>query len=268
MKQKNTFSVAIKKELCNIVPTVRHCVLAELSALLDTRGDNALAEQRVSQLMRYAFDSDTTTDDTVKKATQYPLSVVHACCKRAYIRGSFLVSGTCNDPNNSYQLDFIYTQPSPAQRLGSLLQAFGLEAKYTKRKNNTVIYFKESDSIVQMLAVMQANKAMLHFENIRVLKEIGNNVNRKVNFETANLTKTVNAAVNHIDDILLIDQRIGLERLPKPLAQVARLRLTYETASLQEIGAMLDPPISKSGVNHRLKKISDKANALRLHYQA
>jgi len=260
---KNTFSSAIRKELCDVSPTVRHCVLAEMSAMLEIKCDNITAAQRLKQLCLYAFNHEAYTDDIIKKATRFPAAVVHPCCKRAYIRGSFIAGGTCNDPNNSYHLEFVLPQSITATHLTDTFRAFELSPKQMQRKNNTVVYFKESDSIVQVLTIMEANKAMLQFENVRVIKEIGNHVNRKVNFETANLTKIVNAAVNQIDDINLINSTVGLEWLPEPLAQVARLRLMYETAGLKEIGAMLNPPISKSGVNHRLRKISEKAQILK-----
>jgi hypothetical protein len=190
---------------------------------------------------------------------------MHHCCKRAYTRGSYIASGTCSDPGKSYHLEFSLPDQALAQRLFDILTALNLNLApgLVNRKTNTVIYFKESESIADVLAIMEAHKSMLKFENMRVVKDMRNDVNRKVNFETANLSKTVNAAVSQKEDITYVIESVGLGYLPKPLEEVARLRLSYGSASLQEIGAMLDPPIGKSGVNHRLRKIGKIAETLR-----
>ena len=116
---------------------------------------------------------------------------------------------------------------------------------------------------MDMLAIMEANVALMDLENIRILKEMRNSVNRKVNCETANINKTVNAAVKQIEDIKLIEEIMGFERLNEGLAQTARLRLQYPEATLRELGLMLSPQVGKSGVNHRLRKLSVLADELR-----
>jgi DNA-binding protein WhiA len=204
-------------------------------------------------------------DGTVSKYIN-PMAVANSCCKRAYIRGSFIAAGRINDPDKPYHLEFAYPAPDGgllAQGLGSLLGSFGIKPKITARKAITVVYVKESEGIADILNIMEAHKCLLRFENNRVVKDMRNAVNRKVNFETANLNKTVGAAVEQIEDIRYIAGRVGLGYLSKPLEEVARLRLQYESATLKEIGGYLSIPIGKSGINHRLRKISEIAETLR-----
>ena len=130
-------------------------------------------------------------------------------------------------------------------------------------KNSFIIYIKEGEQIVDLLNIVGAHTSLLELENIRIMKEMRNNVNRLVNCETANLSKTVNAAVRQVESIKLIQNSIGLQRLPKNLQEVAELRLSYPDESLKELGEMLDPPVGKSGINHRLRKIEKIAEEIR-----
>jgi hypothetical protein len=264
--EKKSFSINVRKELCAIPFSNRHCVLAELSAMIHASVENKFAANRFKQLLLHAFNVETINDIKISrqilKATAYPMSVTQVCCKKAYTRGSFLGGGTLNNPDKSYHLEFALPLAKTAQHLRDILRFFKLKPKITRRKSQSIVYLKESDAIALALNLMGAHKSMLQFENTRILKEMRNDVNRKVNFETANLNKTVNAAINQIDDIQFIAQTVGLGFLSKPLEEAARLRLMYETASLQEIGAMLNPPVGKSGVNHRLRKISKIAGEL------
>ena len=191
------------------------------------------------------------------------LVVNSSCCKRAYIRGAFLASGSISDPEKMYHLEFACSDEKYSESLRDLINSFGLEAKIVKRKEHYVVYLKEGEQIVDLLNIMGAHKALLDLENIRILKDMRNNVNRKVNCETANLSKTVNAAVRQIEDIELISERMDLSQLPQSLSDIARLRLDYPDASLKELGQMLDEPVGKSGVNHRLRKLADIADSLR-----
>ena len=141
--------------------------------------------------------------------------------------------------------------------------AFQIDAKIVLRKKSYVVYVKEGAQIVDMLAIMEANVALMNLENIRILKEMRNSVNRKVNCETANINKTVSAAVKQIEDIRLIKEKTGLHNLNEGLAEIAELRLQYPEATLKELGMMLSPQVGKSGVNHRLRKLSEIADELR-----
>ncbi len=185
------------------------------------------------------------------------------CCKRAYIRGAFLGCGSLTDPEKNYHMEFVTDNLSYATSLKHLLNHYGLGAKTIERKNHYVVYLKEGDKISDALKLMGAFQSLLSLENIRAFKEIRNNINRLVNCETANLDKTVNAAVRQRENINYIKEKMGLEHLPEGLREVARLRLEHENASLKELGEMMIPKIGKSGINHRLRKLDEIAEALR-----
>lgn len=183
--------------------------------------------------------------------------------KRAYIRGAFLGGGSISNPEKTYHLEFVTHSEEYAIDLCKLINTFGLNSKVIQRKNSFIIYIKEGEQIVDLLNIIGAHSCLLELENIRIMKEMRNNVNRLVNCETANLSKTVNAAVRQVESIKLIQREIGLKRLPKNLREVAELRLNYPDESLKDLGEMLDPPVGKSGVNHRLRKIEKIAEELR-----
>jgi DNA-binding protein WhiA len=185
------------------------------------------------------------------------------CCKRAYIRGAFLSGGSVSDPEKTYHLEFVNASQQHGEDLMRLINSFGMDSKLIKRKKYYIVYLKEGTQIVDLLNIMEAHLALMQLENLRILKEMRNNVNRIVNCETANLNKTVSAAVRQIEDIELIDEKVGLNTLPEPLESVAKVRLEYADLSLKELGQMLDPPVGKSGVNHRLRKLSVIAEKLR-----
>lgn len=185
------------------------------------------------------------------------------CCKRAFIRGAFLASGSISDPEKGYHFEIVCPDQQKAEQLQELIRSFQIDAKIVLRKRSHVVYVKEGAQIVDILAVMEANVALMNLENIRILKEMRNSVNRKVNCETANINKTVSAAVKQIEDIRLIESRIGFHALNEGLAEIAELRLQYPEATLKELGMMLSPQVGKSGVNHRLRKLSDIADELR-----
>lgn len=185
------------------------------------------------------------------------------CCKRAFIRGAFLASGSISDPRKGYHFEIVCADERKAQQLQDILRSFQIDAKIVQRKKLYVVYVKEGDQIVDMLALMEANVALMNLENIRILKEMRNTVNRKVNCETANINKTVNAAVKQMEDIELVEKMIGFQNLNDGLAEIAELRLQYPEATLKELGMMLNPQVGKSGVNHRLRKLSKIAEELR-----
>ncbi|MBR4283955.1 MAG: DNA-binding protein WhiA, partial [Anaerotignum sp.] len=150
-----------------------------------------------------------------------------------------------------------------AEQLKELINSFGLDAKVVERKEHFVVYLKEGEQIVDLLNIMEAPLALMDLENVRIMKEMRNDINRKVNCETANLNKVVGAAVKQLEDIEYIEEKIGLSSLPEQLEEIARLRLEYPDKSLKELGSFLSTPVGKSGVNHRLRKISNIAEALR-----
>ncbi|MEY7999174.1 DNA-binding protein WhiA [Clostridium sp. Mt-5] len=183
--------------------------------------------------------------------------------KRAYIRGAFLGGGSISNPEKTYHLEFVTHNEVYAGDLSHLINEYGLNSKVIQRKNSFIVYIKEGEQIVDLLSIIGAYSALLNLENIRIVKEMRNNVNRLVNCETANLSKTVNASVRQVESIKLIQKKIGLNRLPKNLREVAELRLNYPDESLKELGEMLDPKVGKSGVNHRLRRIEKIAGEFR-----
>ena len=197
--------------------------------------------------------------------TENALLTQQSCCKRAFIRGAFLASGSISDPEKGYHFEIVTQDERKATHLQEIICRFQIDAKIVLRKKSYVVYVKEGAQIVDMLAIMEANVALMNLENIRILKEMRNSVNRKVNCETANINKTVNAAVKQIEDIRLIEQKKGFHNLNEGLAEIAELRLQYPEATLKELGMMLNPQVGKSGVNHRLRKLSEIADELRMN---
>ena len=185
------------------------------------------------------------------------------CCRRAFIRGAFLAVGSVSDPKKSYHFEIVCTAPEKARQLQELLASYDVDAKVVLRKRHYVVYIKEGSQIVELLGLMGAHISLMQLENVRIVKEMRNSVNRKVNCETANLNKTVSAAVRQAEDIRYIQEKIGLDKLPMDLEETARLRLEHTEASLKELGDMLSPKVGKSGVNHRLRKLSKIADDLR-----
>jgi DNA-binding protein WhiA len=186
-----------------------------------------------------------------------------ACCRKAYLRGVFLGGGSISDPEKTYHLELVTNNEDFAEDIKELLNDFNLGAKVVVRKGNFVVYIKEGEHIVDFLNIIGAHNALLSLENVRIYKEMRNNVNRIVNCETANLDKTLNAAMRQLENINYIKESIGLHKLPEGLSEIAELRLKYKDASLKELGEMMNPPVGKSGVNHRLRKLDQIAESLK-----
>lgn len=184
------------------------------------------------------------------------------CCRRSYLRGAFLGGGSVNKPEGDYHLELVTGNVDFAKTLVKLMKSFGLPARLTDRKNDYIVYLKEGDAITSFLRIIGAHQALLEFENVRVVKDMRNQVNRLVNCETANLQKTVNAAVRQVEKIKLIARVIGMDKLPPALREAAEVRLTHQEATLQELVEALDGRVSKSGMNHRLRKLEKLANSL------
>lgn len=285
-----SFSSDVKKELLGQVPRSRHCQLAELAGIINMDGaidkdtgclvlesENELVIHKYEVLMKKAFSVDAgsplTQGDTKRIMSALKLEkpgyaadgliLMQTCCKRAYLRGVFMAAGAISNPQKSYHFEIVCKSSSQAEQIQEILKGFDTDAKIVGRKSHYVVYLKEGSNIVDCLNVMEAYVSLMNLENVRILKEMRNSVNRKVNCETANIKKTVNAAVKQIEDIELIRDKTGLEKLPDVLKETARLRLEYPEATLKELGGYFDPPVGKSGVNHRLKKLSAIAEELR-----
>lgn len=189
--------------------------------------------------------------------------IMKDCCKRAFIRGAFMASGSISDPNKSYHFEIKCNSEKKAKQLIELLENYNIDGKMVARKGGYVVYIKEGEGIVDVLNVMEAHVSLMEMENVRILKGMSNYYNRQVNCETANIKKTVATSVRQIDDIDFIIQNKGIDYLPEKLQDIAWVRKENPDASLQELGEMLDPPLGKSGVNHRLRKICQIAQELR-----
>lgn len=298
-----SFSQEVKEELSRHIPGARHCQLAELAALvsflckLTTKGkETALILETESPLIARKYftllnktlsiykDKKVITDqqalelltalkmwrENERGETVCRLDVVdgillqQTCCKRAFIRGAFLAAGSISDPRKAYHMEIVCRTSPQARQLRDVMNTFEAEAKIVERKGHYVVYVKEGSRIVDMLGVMEANVALMNLENVRILKEMRNSVNRKVNCETANIGKTVNAAVRQVEDIQLIEKKIGLSKLPQSLQEIARVRLEHPDMPLKDLGELLTPPVGKSGVNHRLRRISEIAEKLKV----
>ena len=193
-----------------------------------------------------------------------PVLIKNSCCKRAYLRGCYMAVGSMSDPYKSYHLELVCGLQAQAEQLLKILHDFSLDAKMIIRKKYHVVYMKEGENIADFLNITEAHKALMEFENTRIYKGMRNMVNSKVNCEAANITKTVNAATRQVEDIRLLRVKLGLEGLPEPLRQMADVRLENPQASLGELGKLLDPPVGKSGVNHRLRKLGELAKELKV----
>lgn len=189
--------------------------------------------------------------------------VQNSCCRRAFLRGAFLACGSLSDPSHFYHLEMVVSSQEKAEHIIEMMGSFDIQGHIVVRKRYYVVYLKEGSQIVDLLNVMEAHHSLMEFENIRILKEISNSINRAVNCETANIHKSVLAAKGQIDDIRFIQDTVGIEQLPEELQEVAEIRLNNPGMPLKELGEQLDPPIGKSGVNHRFRKIKAFADRIR-----
>ena len=184
------------------------------------------------------------------------------CCKKAYLRGAFLACGTMSDPAKTYHLELPCEREYLAGDVRKLINSFGLKARITQRRGRYVVYLKDGEQISDFLGVIGAGSHLLKFEDVRVTKEVRGRVNRINNCESANLQKSVNAAQKQIADIKLIEKNRGLDQLPLKLRQAAVLRLENPELPLSELAAMMDPPLAKSGLNHRFAKLAEIAESI------
>lgn len=185
------------------------------------------------------------------------------CCKKAYLRGLFLCSGSVNNPARSYHFEISFEDRKRAAQVVELIGSFGIESKITAHKNMSIVYIKEGDLIADVFRVVGAPRSLMEYENARILRSITGDVNRKVNCEMANLAKSVSAGMEQMTDIDLISMRLGLDSLPDSLRKAALIRMEYPEESLAELGNKMDPPVGKSGMNHRFRRLKEIADKLR-----
>ncbi len=252
-----SFSSEVKEELMKHYTKQPHCQRAELEALI-TFDEQKLKHDLQKDTYIYTFTENKKTFNI--KAN---FDLTGECCKRAYLRGAFIAAGTISSPEKNYRLDIACKSEEIAKFLSRVIKSFELHPKITTRRNKFIVYLKEAVEISDLLAIMEANVAMMNFENARIIKEMRGSVNRQVNCETANLNKTISASMKQVEEINFIKQKNAFKKLDENLKQVANARLKNPDATLEELGALLTPPVGKSGVNHRLRKISQIAKELK-----
>ena len=284
-----SFTSEVKDELIQIVPKARHCQLAELAAIVHFAGksvksgsqfdilvENEYASQKYFTLLAKTFNIKSVDTD-LTEALKLELSgetpgigsvaderlLFKDCCRRSFVRGAFLSGGTVSDPNKGYHMEFACRDAFQAAQLMDILMGYDIECHAVPRGRNFGVYIKEGESIVSVLGLMGASVSLMNLENTRIYRELSNTVNRRVNCETANIAKTVNASARQIEDIEYIRDNYGFDRLSGKLREMARIRLMYPEATLPELGEHLDPPVGKSGVNHRLRQLSELARQIR-----
>lgn len=312
-----SFSREVKDELSRQLNPARHCMIAEISAVISLCGrvlindkdcitlkihtENITVARKYFTLIKKTFNINTEIsirqNSYLKMSKMYTLSIAehddavrilkaaklmdesmeigenlsvinnlviqNACCKRAFIRGAFLAAGSMSDPEKTYHFEIVAPNEDKAMQIRDIINSFSVDAKIVRRKKYFVVYVKEGSQIVDLLNIMEAHVALMNLENVRILKEMRNSINRQVNCEAANINKTVMAASKQLEDIRYLKDTVGLGELAEGLEEIAELRLEYPEASLKELGALLNPPIGKSGVNHRLRKLSILADNLR-----
>ena len=208
---------------------------------------------RILQAAKMVGDHQRSADEIQAFS---PLVIRQTCCKRAFLRGAFQAAGSMSDPKKSYHFEIVCSSPEAAQQIQNVICSFGLDAKTIPRKKAFVVYLKEGSQIVDILNVMEAHVSLMELD-----------VNRKVNCETANINKTVSAAVKQVEDITYLRDTVGFDNLPENLVEAANARLENPEATLKELGEALAPPVGKSGINHRLRRLSELADKVRQEHK-
>ena len=185
------------------------------------------------------------------------------CCKRSYLRGLFLASGSVNHPERGYHLEIVGRGSIMSSDIRKLMNSFGLHAKISERRDHFIVYIKESEKIVDFMNIVGAHNQLFEYENVRIIKDMRNRTNRIVNCESANLDKSVNAAARQLKNINYLEEKIGINTLPEKLRIAAVSRIENPELPLRELAALIKPPVSKSGLNHRFTRLDDMAESLR-----
>ena len=286
-----SFSSEVKEELAKRISPGRHCQIAELAAIMNFCGqygrdendrftigfqtENEAVVRKGFTLLKKTYNIDTDIALSEQEMQDFltkignpeepvsPLLIKNSCCRRAFLRGAFLSVGSMSDPAKGYHLELDCVDERKAKQLQELIREFEIESKIIRRKKYYVVYLKEGAGIVDLLNVCEAPVSLMNLENMRILKEMRNSVNRRVNCETANIAKTVSAAARQVEDIEYIRAHYGFQNLPETLREMAVMRLENPDIPLKELGELFNPPLGKSGVNHRLRKLSELAEQIR-----
>ena len=264
-----TEQAAAQETFLQLLKRLFHITEEQFTQEIKERKNGMLCTIRLEDqdLVRQILTAAGTLDSQGELSEERPLSgmkiLEKECCRRAFLRGAFLAAGTISDPNRSYHLEFLCNSEEQREQLRQLLDSVGIQAGTVRRGIKDLVYLKDGSRIADMLSLMEAHVSLLNFENARIMREVRGNINRKVNCETANIRKTADASAGQIEDVKLIQKTIGFSALPKILDETARIRLQYPTATLQELGDLHEPPVGKSGINHRMRKLHAIAEQLK-----
>ena len=251
---------AILKRFYGIIGQIR--ALSGDTLNKQTRYQLAVPEERALELLRKL---ELLDEGELFGLRPLPMDEIvrYSCCKKAFVRAAFTLCGAISHPDRNYHIEIAVPSEALAGFIVDQLAAFDIEAKVSERKSKYVVYLKRAEDISDMLLLLGASKAMMAFENVRVKKEVSNRVNRQLNCDNSNINRSMNAAETQIRDIRYIDSELGLEKLPRTLRDMAYIRSNNPEMPLAELGELMDPPLGKSGVNARLRRISAIAEKLR-----
>ena len=288
-----SFSSEVKEELFAVYPKARHCQIAEIAGItagiaktlpdsaalgIDTENKKLIEKYFTLLSQTINIDKDNTTEISSAYGRKLrellkikgddltltdPVIIEQDCCRRSFLRGFFLAAGSVSDPNKSYHFELVCRNAKQAEEVKDVVAGFGCEPRIVERKGHCIVYLKEGEQIITMLGIMGASKALMAFENVRILKEMRENVNRQVNCETSNIRKSVSAAVRQIEDIRYLKDNGYFSKLSDKEQEAAELRLENPDMPLNELGQKCNPPVGKSGINHRLRKIGQMADFIR-----
>ena len=275
-----------KAELLGVLRLSGALVLRGKNIGIHFSTENAALARRVLQVLKSNYPVQTevviTRSRRLKKNNRYQVEVIpdsnvakalqelqilpsgederqnllrKACCRKAFLRGVFMAGGSVSRPAGDYHLEIVTENEELARLIVKIMHGFSLSAKMTDRKNNYIVYLKDGDHITDFLSLIGAHQALLEFENVRIVKDMRNQVNRRVNCETANLNKVIRASVLHVACIRYLQEHGRYDLLPEKLKEAAELRLRYPDISLNELVEYTEGTVGKSGLNHRLKKI-------------
>ena len=279
-----------KAELLGLLKMSGALALKGISIGIHFSTENAALARRVLQLLKSNYHVQTevlvTRSRRLKKHNRYLVQVLpspevataltelqllpsdnknkllkHACCRKSFLRGVFMAGGSLNSPSGDYHLEIVTENEEFAGTILKIMRGFSLLAKMTDRKDNYIVYLKDGNSIKDFLSLTGAYQSVLEYENVRIMKEMRNNVNRVVNCETANLNKVVKAAVQQVACIKYLQKQPGYSKLPDALQETAELRLKHPDVSLSELVEFTEGSVGKSGLNHRLKKLQALAKS-------
>ncbi len=288
-----SFSSDVKEELFEVYPKARHCQIAETAGItaavaravpetgaVRVETENEKLIEKYFTLLEQTIKIDKDDHNTIspsygKKLRELlktdgddftvtnPVLYEQDCCRRSFLRGFFLAAGSVSDPSKSYHFEMVCRNGRQAEEVQQMIAEYECDPHIVERKGHYVVYLKEGSQIETMLGLLGASKAYMDFENARILKEMRENVNRQVNCETSNIRKSVSAAVRQIEDIRFLQESGHFSELSPNLQEAARLRLANPEMPLYELGQKCSPPVGKSGINHRLRKIGQMAYDIR-----